>query len=112
MPYDSSLFTVMNHVVADNMASNPVLVPVLAQSTENNLLLPLRSALDPVLRPFVMPGGDFFAEADACTFGLADQIILNNPALAPMGPMSPSCKAVGGAHWGEACRSVKPLTVM
>lgn len=56
MTDDSSLLTIMDHIIADDMTSDVVLMPILAECTENNLLLPLRPALHPAIRPLVMPG--------------------------------------------------------
>ena len=85
VPDDAGLPAVVYDVVSDDVASYVVLVPAVVQCPEDHFLLALVANLGEYGRPLVLACALFFPKADAGAAGIADDVVLDHPSLAPVG---------------------------
>ena len=92
---DASLFAVRDMVAAHDMATDGLLGPRdrMGVRTFDRLDITLRRISRGVVKLIAM-----FAKCNSGTDRVADRVVLNDPAFAPVRAIRPICSAVGGAH--------------
>ena len=84
MAHHAVLSAIVNLVVTDDMGSDFFLAPANLQGAEHGLHLILIAGLAVPSGAQVMSCGGFLADTDAAALGIVDNIVFNDPALAPV----------------------------
>ena len=82
---DPRLSAVVDHVVPNDVRSDPLPAPADVPGFEYRLQLVLIPRPDLETGGVVLPGGLLLADADAAALGVMNDIILNDPSPAPVG---------------------------
>ena len=85
MAADPRLLAVEDLVVPDDVRADVLFAPSLVIGLEDGLQFPVEPDELPLDGPPVLTGGAVLAQADAAALGIADDIVLDDPSLAPVG---------------------------
>src|SRR5215217_910448 len=85
VPHDAVLAAVVDRVAADDVRPDVLLVPADVAGREHGLELVLVAGLVAARCREVMPGGRLLADGDGRALGVVDDVVLDDPALGPVG---------------------------
>ena len=99
---DTGLLAMGYFIIANDMRTDILLVPSVPDCIESDFDIMQGTVEACIVQPDVMSGLTFFSQSDTRTFGVADDIVFDNPSFIPMGRYHTDLFGSRAPHWVAA----------